>query len=124
VLCFDSRGQISFLNFGYPLLRCLVLIVVYQVNNNLPQKVTGLLGLLGIVVADLSGLVGVTCSPITVIGAGTTNCANQVVCCSNNSFVSVEYSFLLFHPLVFKSDAAPFLASGRARQPWMHPDQH
>ncbi|KAK0184041.1 hydrophobin-251 [Armillaria mellea] len=29
---------------------------------------------------------GVTCSPISVIGVGGTQCNNQVVCCDDNNF--------------------------------------
>ncbi|TRM67063.1 fungal hydrophobin-domain-containing protein [Schizophyllum amplum] len=45
-----------------------------------------LLGLLGIVLGDLNTLVGLTCSPISVIGAGGNSCSAQTVCCENNSF--------------------------------------
>ncbi|CAL1710924.1 unnamed protein product [Somion occarium] len=45
-----------------------------------------LLGLLGIVLEDLSVLVGITCSPITVIGVGGGSCSAKPVCCENNSF--------------------------------------
>ncbi|KAE9407602.1 hydrophobin 2 [Gymnopus androsaceus JB14] len=45
----------------------------------------GLLGLLGIVVQDLTVAVGITCSPITVIGAGGSGCSAQAVCCEDNS---------------------------------------
>ncbi len=66
-----------------------------------------LAGLLGIVLGSLTGNVyvlvleniastaksfldsGLTCSPITAIGLGTTQCSNQVVCCQNNNFVSI-----------------------------------
>ncbi|KAI0717365.1 fungal hydrophobin [Cerioporus squamosus] len=45
-----------------------------------------ILGLLGIVLQDLSVLVGLNCSPITVIGVGTGNtCDAQAVCCENNN---------------------------------------
>ncbi|KAI1785627.1 fungal hydrophobin [Ganoderma leucocontextum] len=45
-----------------------------------------LLGLLGIVVQDVNVLLGVTCSPITVIGVGTgSSCSTNTVCCSDNS---------------------------------------
>lgn len=45
-----------------------------------------LLGLLGIVVGDLTDLIGLQCSPITVIGVGTGNaCGSNVVCCSNTA---------------------------------------
>jgi len=45
-----------------------------------------LLTLLGIDVGSLTGQVGVTCSPITVIGASGTSCTAQPVCCTDNSF--------------------------------------
>ncbi|KIJ48525.1 hypothetical protein M422DRAFT_81792, partial [Sphaerobolus stellatus SS14] len=46
-----------------------------------------LLGLLGIVVQGVDVLVGLGCTPITVIGAGQgANCAQQPVCCTNNNF--------------------------------------
>ncbi|TFK79367.1 fungal hydrophobin, partial [Polyporus arcularius HHB13444] len=45
-----------------------------------------ILGLLGIVLQDLTALVGLDCSPITVIGVGTGNtCDANVVCCENNN---------------------------------------
>ncbi|KAF5393172.1 hypothetical protein D9757_001291 [Collybiopsis confluens] len=43
-----------------------------------------LLGLLGIVLQDLNVNVGLTCSPISVVGAGST-CSAQAVCCQDNS---------------------------------------
>jgi hypothetical protein len=51
--------------------------------------VSTLLGLLGIAVGDVTALVGVTCSPITVIGVGSSSCSAQPVCCTNNSFKGV-----------------------------------
>ncbi|KAF8871126.1 fungal hydrophobin-domain-containing protein [Infundibulicybe gibba] len=50
------------------------------------SAVSGLLGLLGIVVQDVTALVGVTCSPITAIGIAGNQCSAQPVCCTNNSF--------------------------------------
>ena len=48
-----------------------------------------LLGLLGIVLGDITGLIGLNCSPLTVIGVGTGNaCSAQAVCCTNNNVVS------------------------------------
>ncbi|KAL0948091.1 hypothetical protein HGRIS_010712 [Hohenbuehelia grisea] len=41
-----------------------------------------LLGSLG----SALGLVGLTCNPINIIGAGGTSCGAQPVCCSNNQF--------------------------------------
>ncbi|KAF8072182.1 fungal hydrophobin-domain-containing protein [Lyophyllum atratum] len=50
------------------------------------DPVAGILGLLGVVVQDINVLVGVTCTPITVIGAGGDSCTAQPVCCEDNSF--------------------------------------
>ncbi|KAJ3873930.1 fungal hydrophobin [Lentinula edodes] len=44
-----------------------------------------ILGLLGIVVQDLDVLLGITCSPITVIGLGNSGCSAQAVCCDDNA---------------------------------------
>ncbi|KAJ3813516.1 fungal hydrophobin [Lentinula lateritia] len=44
-----------------------------------------LLGLLGIVVEDLNVLLGLGCSPITVIGLGNSGCSAQAVCCEDNA---------------------------------------
>ncbi|PPQ68718.1 hypothetical protein CVT26_003624 [Gymnopilus dilepis] len=54
--------------------------------GKLSTPVTTLLGLLGIVVQGVTAMVGVTCSPVTVIGTGGTSCSEQPVCCTNNSF--------------------------------------
>ncbi|KAK0212032.1 hydrophobin 2 [Armillaria fumosa] len=48
--------------------------------------VQSLLGLLGIPIGSVTANVGLTCSPITVLGVGGTQCSNQVVCCDNNNF--------------------------------------
>ncbi|KAK0209398.1 hydrophobin 2, partial [Armillaria fumosa] len=45
-----------------------------------------LLSLLGIPIGSVTTNVGVTCSPISVIGVDGTLCSNQVICCENNSF--------------------------------------
>ncbi|PPQ78118.1 hypothetical protein CVT24_006419 [Panaeolus cyanescens] len=50
------------------------------------SAISGLLGLLGIVVGDITALVGVNCSPISVIGIGGNSCTAQPACCTNNSF--------------------------------------
>ncbi|KAJ3873929.1 fungal hydrophobin [Lentinula edodes] len=46
---------------------------------------TTILGLLGIVVEDLNVLLGIGCSPITVIGLGNGGCSAQAVCCEDNA---------------------------------------
>jgi len=48
-----------------------------------------LLGLLGIVVQGADVPIGITCSPISVIGVGGDSCSAQAVCCDNNSFNGV-----------------------------------
>ncbi|KAJ3991680.1 fungal hydrophobin [Lentinula boryana] len=48
-----------------------------------------LLGLLGVVVQDVDVLLGLTCSPITVIGVGSSSCSSNVVCCEDNSWGSL-----------------------------------
>ncbi|KJA29741.1 hypothetical protein HYPSUDRAFT_196081 [Hypholoma sublateritium FD-334 SS-4] len=48
-----------------------------------------LLGLLSVVVSDVTENVGVTCNPITVIGASGTSCSEQPVCCTDNTFNGV-----------------------------------
>ncbi|KIM39530.1 hypothetical protein M413DRAFT_415466 [Hebeloma cylindrosporum] len=47
---------------------------------------SALLGLLGVVVGSVTGLVGLTCSPITAIGVGGNSCSAQPVCCTGNNF--------------------------------------
>ncbi|KAF4621107.1 hypothetical protein D9613_000147 [Agrocybe pediades] len=60
-----------------------------SVQDASSPTVTSLFGLLGIAVGSVTGLVGVTCSPISVIGIGGNSCSAQPVCCTNNSFNGV-----------------------------------
>ncbi|KAI0071618.1 fungal hydrophobin [Panus rudis PR-1116 ss-1] len=46
---------------------------------------SALLGLLGIVVQGLDVVLGLGCSPISVIGAGGGSCNANAVCCENNN---------------------------------------
>ncbi|KAF9534668.1 hydrophobin-319 [Crepidotus variabilis] len=48
--------------------------------------VTTLAGLLGIVLGPVTGQVGLTCNPISVLGIGGNSCSAQPVCCSGNNF--------------------------------------
>ncbi|KAF8161692.1 hydrophobin [Crassisporium funariophilum] len=50
------------------------------------QSAAMLLGLLGVDMCSITGLVGLTCSPISVIGIGGSSCTAQPVCCENNNF--------------------------------------
>ncbi|KDR70655.1 hypothetical protein GALMADRAFT_76053 [Galerina marginata CBS 339.88] len=45
--------------------------------------------LFGIVPGSVSGLIGLTCSPITIIGLGGNFCSQQPVCCTDNSWNGV-----------------------------------
>ncbi|KAI0373102.1 fungal hydrophobin, partial [Pilatotrama ljubarskyi] len=45
-----------------------------------------ILGLLGVVVQDLDVVVGLGCTPITVVGVGAgEGCSGSTVCCADNS---------------------------------------
>ncbi|KAF9446650.1 hydrophobin-domain-containing protein [Macrolepiota fuliginosa MF-IS2] len=60
-----------------------------SVQSASSNAVSLLLGLLGVVLSDVTGLVGLTCSPLSVIGVGGNSCSAQPVCCENNSFNGV-----------------------------------
>ncbi|KAI0360653.1 hydrophobin [Trametes cingulata] len=54
------------------------------VNANSAQGAL-LLGLLGLVLGDVTGLIGLQCSPISVVGVASGNaCSANAVCCTNN----------------------------------------
>ncbi|KAI0704772.1 fungal hydrophobin [Earliella scabrosa] len=49
-----------------------------------------ILASIGVVVQDVDALVGITCSPITVIGVGSgSSCSANTVCCEDNSHGSL-----------------------------------
>ncbi|KAI0330327.1 fungal hydrophobin [Cubamyces sp. BRFM 1775] len=48
-----------------------------------------LLGLLGIVLSGVDALMGLQCSPLSIVGAGQSTCTANVVCCENNSVGSL-----------------------------------
>ena len=53
---------------------------------------------LGIVVQDVDAIVGLTCSPITVIGVGSSDsCSANAVCCEDNSHVSACFGQQLWN---------------------------
>ncbi|KAI0777709.1 fungal hydrophobin-domain-containing protein [Trametes elegans] len=57
-----------------------------QVQSASDPATSILLGLLGIVLDGVDALVGLNCSPITVIGVGSGgNCNANAVCCQNNN---------------------------------------
>ncbi|EMD32496.1 hydrophobin [Gelatoporia subvermispora B] len=51
--------------------------------------VATLLELLGIVVEGLDVLLGLNCSPVSVIGVGGGSCSAEAVCCEDNSLGSL-----------------------------------
>ncbi|EIW61046.1 fungal hydrophobin [Trametes versicolor FP-101664 SS1] len=51
------------------------------------KSAAAILGLLGVVVQDVTAIVGLSCSPITVVGVGAgSSCSADTVCCEDNSF--------------------------------------
>ena len=65
--------------------------------NNTPA-ISNVLSLIGVSVQDVNVLVGLTCSPITVIGVGSGDpCSGTTVSCDNNEFVSLSVRVLRRH---------------------------
>ncbi|KAF9261022.1 fungal hydrophobin [Marasmius fiardii PR-910] len=60
-----------------------------SLQNADDSSLTETFALLGINVQDVTGQVGVTCTPISVIGAGINTCKGQTACCENNGFNGV-----------------------------------
>jgi len=49
--------------------------------------VSALLATVGVVLQDVNIPIGITCTPISVVGVGSgASCNSQAVCCDNNSF--------------------------------------
>ncbi|KAJ3560049.1 hypothetical protein NP233_g384 [Leucocoprinus birnbaumii] len=57
-----------------------------SVQQATPQTVNLLQGLLGIVLGPITGLIGLNCSPLDILGVGGNSCSSQPVCCTNNQF--------------------------------------
>ncbi|TFK70588.1 hydrophobin-263 [Pluteus cervinus] len=57
-----------------------------SVQSSTSESVTSLAGLLGIVLPTIEGLVGLGCSPLSILGAGGNSCSAQPVCCTGNTF--------------------------------------
>lgn len=51
------------------------------------DAVSSILGTIGVVVQNLELLVGVTCTPITIVGINNGECAAHPLCCKDNDFV-------------------------------------
>ena len=70
------------------------------------------LSLIGVNVQDIDVLVGLTCSPITVIGVGSGDtCSGTTVSCDNNEFVS--YPLECFGGILGRLLTSARIASGR-----------
>ncbi|KAJ7591622.1 hydrophobin 2 [Mycena floridula] len=52
--------------------------------------ISSILALLGINVSSVTGLVGLGCSPITVVGAGNGACSSTTVTCQDNSHSAIS----------------------------------
>ncbi|KAF6756253.1 hydrophobin-251 [Ephemerocybe angulata] len=52
-------------------------------------SLAALFALLGISVTDVNAIVGLTCTPISVIALPGNSCSAQPVCCTNNTFNGV-----------------------------------
>ncbi|PIL33167.1 hypothetical protein GSI_04617 [Ganoderma sinense ZZ0214-1] len=54
------------------------------VDSQSPEG-TAILSVVGVAAKDVTGLVGVECTPITVVGAGVSkSCTAEPVCCKNS----------------------------------------
>ena len=77
-----------------------------------------LLDLLGIVLGPITALVGVNCSPISVIGAGGNSCSATPVCCAENGIVRLFPLIIGEHRLIYT-----FTYLGRTPLYWLSPRQ-
>ncbi|KDQ51801.1 hypothetical protein JAAARDRAFT_704037 [Jaapia argillacea MUCL 33604] len=58
-----------------------------SVESASSPSAAAILGPLGVVLQDVNVLVGLTCSPITVVGVGSgSECSASPVCCQDNSY--------------------------------------
>ncbi|TFK70617.1 fungal hydrophobin [Pluteus cervinus] len=42
--------------------------------------------LFGLALPNIGGLLGLSCSPLSILGVGGNSCSQQPVCCTNNDF--------------------------------------
>ena len=69
-------------------------LVFPQSNSVSGSTLLSALAGLGINVQDITGQIGLQCSPLSVVGVGAGNgCSASPVCCQNNNVVSTVFSF-------------------------------
>ncbi|KAH9919992.1 fungal hydrophobin [Epithele typhae] len=57
-----------------------------SVESASSPSVAGILSVLGVVVQDVTAMVGLQCSPLSVVGVGSgSSCSSNAVCCENNN---------------------------------------
>ncbi|TFK65994.1 fungal hydrophobin [Pluteus cervinus] len=57
-----------------------------SVQESSSSSVTDMCSLLGIAAGEVQGLVGMNCSPMSVLAVAGNFCNSQPVCCTNNNF--------------------------------------
>ncbi|KAJ3573936.1 hypothetical protein NP233_g2113 [Leucocoprinus birnbaumii] len=57
-----------------------------QVQDSSTLSESLLSGLLGLGLGPITGLIGLSCTPLSILGVGGNSCSQQPVCCTNNSF--------------------------------------
>ncbi|KAF9039955.1 hydrophobin-319 [Panaeolus papilionaceus] len=89
----DASGNNNACNTG-PVQCCNTL------QSQADSPLTGVLGLLGVVLGPVSSLIGTSCSPVNASGVGGNSCSAQPVCCNNvafNGLVNVGCSPINIH---------------------------
>ncbi|PPQ73011.1 hypothetical protein CVT26_014687 [Gymnopilus dilepis] len=84
LLCCNITGDVKKLS-RHASLQYTPLTLTYHIIQANDKLIRQLLDLLE-VPKTVQGLVGVSCNPITVLGAGSGGCNAQVVCCTDNSY--------------------------------------
>ena len=60
-----------------------------QADSVSGSTLLGVLGTLGINLQDVTGKIGLQCSPLSAVGVGGSSaCSASLVCCQNNNVVS------------------------------------
>ena len=91
IQCCNSVEHVSLtFNSSFRFGLCLQLpVLTFDVQSS-SAAASGILGLLGINLQDVTGLIGLQCSPLNVLAlGGSSACSQQPVCCQNNNVVSI-----------------------------------